>query len=363
MPHTGGFTGASWSDAVARCPKSMLHGPCAGVGADGDCEVPGVGACSFLAALDSWPYPPPPVEATGPAGADDQVWDVGELTEVAARRPVIVADLPAAALSADSLLDTAEILAPAVDACLLGDHGGARVQFPPSYRSGLLTRRGIAVWVGVNCRDRNRVALAGEVAACLDAGVTGVHCVTGDHPALGHRDDAPGVFDLDSLDVVALARGHGAHVSVAHAPAAPPTAHRLSRLMAKIDAGADTVFVDHCGGPGPVGEAVAGLRATGFTGLVLACVPVVTSAATAAVVASFAGPRLPAGFLDAIVNAPDPTAAGITATARLATRMLALPGVDGVNLSGGAQPGHERAAAQATAAIANRVFADARRPT
>ncbi|CAO5237504.1 conserved hypothetical protein [Frankia sp. AgKG'84/4] len=353
----GAFAEATWGGAVARCPKQMVHGPCAGVSEDGRCEVPDTGPCSFLDAVDAWPYPAalPVAGADGP-GAAGRSDAAAAFRAVAAVRPVVVADLPAAALSADSLRASAGVLAGAADACLLGDHGGARVQFPPSYRARLLTDLGVAVWTGINCRDRNRVALEGEIAACADAGVTGLHCVTGDHPALGHRADAPGVFDLDSLDVVALARGRGPLVSVAHAPAAPPADRRLSRLVAKIDVGADVVFVDHCGGLGPLADAVAALRESGFDGTVLGCVPVVTSAATAVVVASFAGPRLPAGYLEGIMNAVDPRLTGVRAGAQLAERMLAVPGVDGINLSGGAQPGHELAAAGATAEIARRVL-------
>jgi methylenetetrahydrofolate reductase (NADPH) len=209
--------------------------------------------------------------------------------------------------------------------------------------------------VGVNCRDRNRVALEGEIAACVDAGAVAAHCVTGDHPALGHRPDAEPVFDLDSVALVELATGRGLLCSVAHAPAAPPTGARLPRLLTKVDAGADAVFVDHCGGPGPVAAAVAALRATGFGGLVLACVPVVTDRSTAEVVASFAGEALPAGHIERILAAGDPTAAGITATVELARAMLAAADLDGVNLSGGTRPGDERAAARAVAEISRRL--------
>ena len=120
----------------------------------------------------------------------------------------------------DKALTASQVDNPTGD--LLGDHGAERVHFPPSYRARLLADEGVAAWPGVNCRDRNRVALEGELAACADAGVAGVHCVTGDHPALGHRPDAMPVFDLDSTDLTALARREGLRVSVAHAPASPP---------------------------------------------------------------------------------------------------------------------------------------------
>jgi 5,10-methylenetetrahydrofolate reductase len=353
-----------WSDAVHRCPKHMVHGPCGGVRLDGDCEVPGFGPCAFmapgthLAALLDAPYvtaldesPLSPQAASQPLNRQ-----AAAFVSAAAIRPVVVVDLPAPAMSADGLRACADEVAGRVDACLIGDHGGARVQFPPSYRVRLLADAGIPAWAGINCRDRNSAAIEGEIAACADAGAVGLHCVTGDHPQLGHRPDAMPVFEIDSVHVVMLANDRGTLCSVAHAPAAPPTELRLARLLAKADAGAEVVFIDHCGGVGPVAEAVHELRTAGFRGLVLACVPVVTSRATAAVIESFASDRLPAGYIAGILGAPDPVAAGITAATALAELMLDIPGLDGVNLSGGAQPGHDLDAAREVGEISRRVL-------
>jgi methylenetetrahydrofolate reductase (NADPH) len=151
--------------------------------------------------------------------------------------------------------------------------------------------------------------------------------------------------------------------SVAHAPAAPPVGKRLPRLLAKIGAGADVVFVDHCGGVRQVADAVSALRAAGFGGLVLGCVPVVTSVGAAEIIASFAADRLPPGYLDAITSAPDPVASGLAAAADLAQGMLAVPGVDGVNLSSGASPGREADTMRALAEVSRRVLGLAAAPT
>jgi len=121
-------------------------------------------------------------------------------------------------------------------------------------------------------------------------------------------------------------------------------------------AGADAVFVDHCGGEHQLSAAVAALRGAGFCGLLLCCVPVATSAAAAEAIASFAAGRLPPGYLDAITSAPDPAESGIAATARLAQTVLDVPGVDGVNLSGVAEPGNEVTATRAMAEVARRVL-------
>ncbi len=326
----------------------MLHGPCAGVGAAGACEVPDVGPCAFLNvdAVD-WPYEHP--------GRAAPPWR-------ATKPPVVIADVPAAALDVESLRTVGALLAGSVDAGLTGDHGLARVQFPPSYRVRLLAEAGLPTWAGLNCRDRNRVALEGEIAACIAAGAAGLHCVTGDHPARGGRPDAQAVFDLDALGLVRLAAHRGVAVSVAHAPATPPTAIRLPRVLAKAAAGADTVFVDHCGGPSQVTDATAALRAAGFGGDVIACVPVVTDLESAQVLLSFAAGLVPAGYVESVLDATDRRAAGVAAAVELCRAMLAIPGVDGVDLSGGTQPGREIVSAEALAEIGRAVHASVCEP-
>jgi methylenetetrahydrofolate reductase (NADPH) len=357
------LAGNAWDTAVQRCPKRMAHGPCAGVHADGACEAPGAGRCLYLDVPDrDWPYhdtriPAPRVPVTGPLpGTVPRLPAAAAFLATAAARPVVVADLVAPPLSADGIRACAAELAGFADAVLTGDHPGARVQFPPSYQVRLLADAGVTAWAGVNCRDRNRVALEGEIAACADAGAAGVHCVTGDHPATGHRPDAAAVFDLDSVGLIELARSSGALCSVAHAPAAPPPGKRLPRLIAKVNAGAEVVFVDHCGGERQLADAAAALRGAGFRGVLLCCVPVVTSAGAAEVIASFAAGRLPPGYLDTIMSAPDLAESGVAAAVRLAHAALDLPGVDGVNLSSAAEPGNEVTAARALAEVTRRAL-------
>ncbi len=111
-----------------------------------------------------------------------------------------------------------------VDAVLFGDSGWARVQLSPAYRASVIAAEGMRPWAGLNCRDRNRVALEGELAALADIGAA-VHCVTGDHTAIGHRPEARAVFDLDSTELASLARSAGVLVSVAENPVAPPIEH------------------------------------------------------------------------------------------------------------------------------------------
>lgn len=337
-------------EAVA-CPKRMTYGPCGGVGHDGACEV-GPFPCTFLEApVRRW---------SGVDGA--AIPERGPRTAVAEatlalldRGRVVVGDLPAVALSEESLRRCARILRDGVDIALAGDAPDARVQFSPTLRAMLLREEGLAAWTGVNARDRNRVAIESELAGLRVAGVAGVNAVTGDHTASGHRDDAMPVFDLDATEIAALGRAAGHVVSVAAAPASLPVASRLPLLIEKERAGAEVCFVDHSGGAAPLAEFVARAREAGSELRFMACIPAVVSRESAALVASFPGIRLPEGYVEGISGAADPRAAGIDAAVALAEEMLEIPGVVGVNLSGGPGPGQEESFAEALAEMGQRL--------
>ena len=70
----------------------------------------------------------------------------------------------------------------------------------------------------------------------------------------------------------------------------------------------------------------------------------------------FSAGRLPPGYLGAITSAPDPAEYGIAAAARLAHKLFDMPGVDGVNLSGAAEPGSEVAVTRVMAEVARRAL-------
>jgi len=334
----------------------MDYGPCGGVELDGRCEVAEF-ACVFLDAptrvWDGIPVGPPPTQAADPVPPPTPSAGAVAMRELLATRPIVVADFPARALDAVSIADCAAVLRGRVDAVLAGDSGSARVQFPPAYRARLIQDAGLAVWSGFTCRDRNRVAMEAELAALSHAGVSGVHCVTGDHTLTGSRPDAAPVFDLDSTEAASLARAAGHLVSVAEAPATPPVERRAARLLEKQHAGAELCFANHSGGVEPIARFIAEARALGVTMGFIPCIPVVVDRTSAQLLASFTTLVLPDGYLDGILAADDPLEAGIAAAAELGRGFLELDGVVGVNLSGGAGRGRELAYAAALAEISD----------
>lgn len=346
------------AEASARCPKHMEYGPCGGVGFDGECEVDAALPCVF-AASPALPWHGIVGGRTPSPGAAESA-GARAMRALLAVRPVVVADFPARALDARSIAECADELRGSVDAVLAGDHGSARVQFSPTYRAHLIARAGVAPMIGLNCRDRNRVALEGELAGLADVGVAAVHCITGDHTQTGSRPDAQPVFDLDSTELAALARAAGHLVTVAEAPTTPPVDQRPARLVEKERAGAELCFVNHCGGVEPVRRFIEAARARGSRAGFIPCLPVVLDAGSAALLRSFTTLVLPPGYVDGILAGRDVRAAGIAAAVELGRALLQVEGVVGIDLSGGAAPGEERAYARAVAEIGRELGGGAR---
>jgi 5,10-methylenetetrahydrofolate reductase len=276
-----------------------------------------------------------------------------ELASLFERRPVVCVDLLADPLSVDALRAAAAAVAGHADAALLGDAPWARVQLPPVLRAQVVAAEGVRPWASLTCRDRNRAALEGELAGLAAIGVPAVHCVTGDHPLLGDRPDAAPVFDLDSTRLAALAAGSGMVVSVAESPSAPPRERRPARMAAKAAAGAHVCFVNHAAEPGEVEDFVAALHELAPGVRCVVCVPLVVSEAGLERIAAFVpGAVVPLATM-AAAGGRDPVGSAVRVAVGTAERLLAIEGVDGIDLSAAAGPGEELRVAGALALAAD----------
>lgn len=106
------------------------------------------------------------------------------------------------------------------------------------------------------CRDRNRLALQADLLAAWSLGLENVLLVTGDDPRGGDHPNAKGVFDLDSTQLLEIARGlneghdmmgreiagaTGFFLGAAVFPEAEPWDVQLTRALRKVEAGASFV--------------------------------------------------------------------------------------------------------------------------
>ncbi|MDP2732918.1 MAG: methylenetetrahydrofolate reductase, partial [Hoeflea sp.] len=149
-----------------------------------------------------------------------------------------------------------------VDGINAVDASGANCHMSSVGICALLTRIGYAPIMQIACRDRNRIAIQGDVLGGAAMGVGNILCLTGDGVQAGDQPGAKPVFDLDCmslLETIRIMRDNGKFLSgrklttppqvflgAAINPFAPPYDFRPHRLAKKIAAGAQFVQSQYC---------------------------------------------------------------------------------------------------------------------
>ena len=98
--------------------------------------------------------------------------------------------------------DAALVLSEVCDAINATDASGANCHMSSVAICALLTRADYAPVLQVSCRDRNRIAIQGDVLGAAAMGVCNVLCLTGDDVTVGDQPQAKRVFDFDSIQLL-----------------------------------------------------------------------------------------------------------------------------------------------------------------
>ncbi len=139
------------------------------------------------------------------------------------------------------------------DAVNITDNQTAIVRLSSIASAKILLEEGIEPIMQMTCRDRNRLAIQSDLLGAAALGIKNVLCLTGDHQRFGDQPEAKGVFDLDSIQLIAtvakmnngfLISDHKMKkapefvIGAAANPFAVPFEMRLIRLHKKVEAGA-----------------------------------------------------------------------------------------------------------------------------
>jgi methylenetetrahydrofolate reductase (NADPH) len=144
-----------------------------------------------------------------------------------------------------------------VDALNCTDNTGANVHLCSLAAARLVLDAGMEPNMQLTCRDRNRLALQGDLLGAAALGVANVTFMSGDDVGSGDHPEARPVFELDSLQLVRTARimrDEGTYLSgrkltspprffigAVENPFAPPYEFRPHRVGKKVEAGADFI--------------------------------------------------------------------------------------------------------------------------
>lgn len=389
-----------------RCAKQMRNGPCGGVRANGHCEVLPDMRCVWVGATEgdarihpghtpAWWQRQPALDARRQGRS---TWvelfraEAPALAPTTASAPVPRARPdpkadPAAAspLRACSgpleaavqahfqdgrFLVTVEIAPPdspdpavllqraarfqgLVDAINITDGAGANCHMSSVAAASVLAGAGYTPVCQVGCRDRNRIAVQGDVLGAAALGVRNVLCLTGDDVSQGDHPQAKPVFDLDAVNLLQVLRGmrdDGVYASGRRLEQAPnfllgatvnpfvaPFAERVANLERKIDAGARFIQTQFCFDLPLLEAFMHAVRARGLhrRAAILVGVGTLSSAKALRWMAEHVpGVHVPLAVTDRIAAATDPRAEGVAIAIETIHALRRIEGVAGVHLMG-----------------------------
>ena len=112
---------------------------------------------------------------------------------------------PPDASNKEVLLEKIKSLKDVADAVNVTDSPGAKVHMSALTAAIILAQNGIDPILQLTVRDRNRLALQGDLVGASALGVHNILCLSGDDPKGGDQPETKPVYDINSLTLVATA--------------------------------------------------------------------------------------------------------------------------------------------------------------
>jgi len=365
-----------------NCPKGNRNGPCGGVRQDTMCEVkpdmrcvwvggwlgsqrmiakdlpvtPNLPVDHALAGRSSWlkVVREAPCATVEPAVTAARVKESGGKLERLLRDGVFVVSAefsPPDSADPDDVYKRLSHFTGYIDAINVTDGSGANCHMSSVGVSALLLRADCEPVMQITCRDRNRIAIQGDILGAAALGIKNLLCLTGDNVGNGDHPGAKPVGDLDGVSLLNTARtlrDEGRFLSgralissprlflgAAANPFAPPLDLRPARLARKIMAGAQFVQTQYCFDIPLLERYMAQVRADGLDALCYIIVGVgpIGSARTARWLREkVPGVHIPDEIVARLDKATNPKEEGKRICVELIQRIREIKGVAGVHL-------------------------------
>ncbi|MGB9767547.1 MULTISPECIES: methylenetetrahydrofolate reductase [Dictyoglomus] len=120
---------------------------------------------------------------------------------------VITAEVsPPRGVDVSSFIEKTLLLKNRIDAVNVTDFQNVGVRITSLVGSYLLLREGFEPIFQITARDRNRVAISGELLSAYALGIRNVLVLTGDYTTTGIVKSAKPVFDLDATNILVIAK-------------------------------------------------------------------------------------------------------------------------------------------------------------
>ena len=266
---------------------------------------------------------------------------------------VVTAEVtPPLSASADTFLTRALPLKGKADAVNVTDAAGARAAMSSFAAAAILKANGIEPILQVTCRDRNRIAMVGDLVGAAAQGVSNLLVLFGDDPAKGDQPDAKAVHDLDSRAVMTMVRrmrDEGTFVDGgrtieprpryfiggADTPQNPPPGWEPKGLLGKAEAGADFIQTQFIFDLEMARAYFARLRDCGVTErlkFIVGVGPLASARSARWMDANLHGVTVPEAVIGRLEKADDEAAEGRKLCVELIQGMREIAGISGVHI-------------------------------
>lgn len=162
---------------------------------------------------------------------------------------------PPKGIETKQILEDAELIRGRVDAINVTDLQSSVMRLGSLATCTILKQNGFEPIFQITCRDRNRLALQSDLLSAAALGIENILILTGDYTTLGDHPEAKPVFDLDSVQLLKVARGLESGVDMKQNklegippkfclgavvnPGADPIEPQIIKMEKKIEAGAE----------------------------------------------------------------------------------------------------------------------------
>ncbi|MDP7603898.1 MAG: methylenetetrahydrofolate reductase [Alphaproteobacteria bacterium] len=247
--------------------------------------------------------------------------------------------------------ERALVLSRVCDAINATDASGANCHMSSVGICALLTRAGYSSVMQISCRDRNRIAIQGDVLGAAAMGVSNILCLTGDGVEAGDQPGAKAVFDLDSISLLetirsmrdesrflsgrAITSPPRVFIGAAANPFAPPFDFRPLRLAKKVAAGAQFIQTQYCYDMARLKDYMAAVRDLGLDERCYVLVgvgPLASARAACWIGANVPGVHIPESTIARLEGAADQKAEGKRICIELIQQIREISGVAGVHV-------------------------------
>ena len=231
------------------------------------------------------------------------------------------------------------------------DGAGAKVHLSSLVAAHYLAQSGIEPIFQMTCRDRNRLALQGDLLGAVSLGIRNVLVLGGDDPKAGDQPEAKPVYDLDSRALLAMAnrmRNEGKLPSgtaiggkfslvlgAADMPIDPPQGWEPKGLAAKADAGADFAQTQFCMDMGVVRRYAARLLGYGLAQrlpMLIGVSPIPSARSARWMREKLFGSVIPDAIVERLEGAADPKLEGRKICIEILQELAEIPGVAGAHI-------------------------------